>query len=82
MSLIATNNHLADLVGDLSEAFSMFSNEAGKLSVLLAQSEAPVSPESYSELRKQCVAEVRSFEKYLNRKEEMLAYLKVESRQG
>jgi hypothetical protein len=82
MSLIATNNYLADLVADLSEAFSMFSNEAGKLSVLLAQSEAPVSPESHSELRKQCVAEVQSFEEYLNRKEEILAYLKVESRQA
>jgi hypothetical protein len=82
MSLIATNNYLADLVADLSEAFSMFSNEAGKLSVLLAQSEAPASAESYSELRKQCVAEVHSFEEYLNRKEEILAYLKVESRQA
>ena len=80
MSLIATNNYLADLVADLSEAFSMFSNEAGKLSVLLAQSEATVSAEGYSELRKQCVAEVQSFEEYLNRKEEILAYLKVESR--
>ena len=82
MSLIATNNYLADLVADLSETFSMFSNEAGKLSVLLAQSEAPVSPESYSELRKQCVAEVQSFEGYLNRKEEILAYRKVESRRA
>jgi hypothetical protein len=82
MSLVATNNYLADLVADLSEAFSMFSNEAGKLSVLLAQSEAPVSPESHSELRKQCVAEVQSFEEYLNQKEEILAYLKVESRQA
>jgi hypothetical protein len=82
MSLIATNNYLADLVADLSEAFSMFSNEAGKLSVLLAQSEAPASAESYSELRKQCVAEVQSFEEYLNRKEEILAHLKVESRQA
>ena len=80
MSLIATSNYLANLVADLSETFSMFSNEAGKLSVLLAQSEAPVSPESYSELRKQCVAEVQSFEEYLNRKEKILAYLKVESR--
>jgi hypothetical protein len=82
VSPIATNNYLADLVADLSEAFSMFSNEAGKLSVLLAQSEAPVSPEGYSELRKQCIAEVQSFEEYLNRKEEILAYLKVESRQA
>ena len=82
MSLIATNNYLADLVADLSEAFSMFSNEAGKLSVLLAQSEAPASAESYSELRKQCVAEVQSFEEYLNRKEEILAYCKVESRRA
>ena len=78
MSLIATNNYLADLVADLSETFSMFSNEAGKLSVLLARSEPPLSSESYSELRKQCVAEVQSFEDYLNRKEEILAYLKVE----
>jgi hypothetical protein len=82
MSLVATNNHLADLVADLSEAFIMFSNEAGKLGVLLAQSEAPISPESYSELREQCVAEVQSFEEYLNRKEEVLAYLKVESRRA
>ena len=82
MSLIGTNNYLADLVADLSEAFSMFSNEAGKLSVLLAQSETHISPESYSELRKQCVAEVQSFEEYLNRKEEILAYCKVESRRA
>ena len=82
MSLIGTNNYLADLVADLSEAFSMFSNEAGKLSVLLAQSEPPISPESYSQLRKQCVAEVQSFEEYSNRKEEILAYLKLESRQA
>jgi type VI protein secretion system component VasF len=80
MSLIATNNYLADLVSDLSEALRVFSNEAAKLSVLLARSEAPVSPESYSELRKQCVAEVQSFEEYLNRKEEIFAYLNVESR--
>jgi hypothetical protein len=82
MSLIATNNYLADLVADLSEAFSMFSNEAGKLSVLLAQSETPISPGSYSALRKQCVAEVQPFEEYLNRKEEILAYLKLESREA
>jgi len=81
MSLIATDKYLADLVSDLSDAFSVFSNEAVKLSVLLARSENPMSPESYSELRKQSIVEVLAFEEYLNRKEEILAYLKVESRQ-
>jgi hypothetical protein len=66
MNLTATDHYLADLVSDLSEAFSMFSTEAAKLGVLLAQSEAPVSPERHSELRTQCVAEVQSFEEYLN----------------
>jgi|HubBroStandDraft_4_1064222.scaffolds.fasta_scaffold186826_1 hypothetical protein len=80
MNLIATEKYLADLVSDLSEAFNMFSNEASKLSVLLARSEVPVSPENYDELRKQSVAEVQAFEGYLNRKEEILAHLKVESR--
>ena len=82
MSLVATENYLADLISDLSEAFSMFSNEAAKLSNLLARSEAAVSLENYDELRKQSVAEVQAFEEYLNRKEEILAYLKVESRQA
>jgi hypothetical protein len=81
MSLLATDSYLADLVSDLSEAFSTFSKEAGKLSVLLGGSEAAVSPESYNELRRQSVAEVQAFEEYLNQKEEILAYLKVESRQ-
>ena len=81
MSLVATENYLADLISDLSEAFSMFSDEAAKLSILLSRSEAPVSPENYDELRTQSVAEVQAFEEYLNRKEEILAYLKVESRQ-
>ena len=80
MSLIATDEYLADLVFDLSEAFSMFSNEAVKLSALLARSEVPVSPESYSDLQKQCIAEVQAFEEYLNRKEEIFAHLNVESR--
>ena len=80
MSLIATDEYLADLVFDLSEAFSMFSNEAVNLSALLARSEAPVSPESYCELRKQSVAEVQAFEEYLNQKEGIFAYLNVESR--
>ena len=82
MSPVATENYLADLVSDLSEALSMFSNEAARLSALLARSEAPVSPESCYELQKQCIAEVQAFEEYLNRKEEILAYLKVESRQA
>jgi hypothetical protein len=81
MRLVATDDSLADLVSDLSEAFTMFSNGAAKLSVLLKRSEALISPECYCELRKQSVAEVQAFEEYLNRKEEILAYLKVESRQ-
>jgi hypothetical protein len=80
MSLIATNEYLADLVSDLSVAFRMYSNEAVKLSSLLARSAAPVSPESNYALQKQCVAEVQAFEEYLNRKEEIFAYLNVESR--
>jgi hypothetical protein len=82
MSVIATDECLAELVSDLSEAFTMFSNEAVALSILLAHSEAPVSPESYYELQKKCTAEVQAFEEYLNRKEEIFSYLKVESRQA
>ena len=81
MSLTVTDTYLSELVSDLSVAFRMFSNEATKLSALLARSEALGSPESYYELRKQSVAEVQAFEEYLNRREEILAYLKVESRQ-
>jgi hypothetical protein len=82
MSLIAADERLVELVSDLSEAFTMFSNEAVSLSTLLAHSEAPVSPESYHELQKQCAAEVQAFEEYLNRKEEIFSYLKVESRRS
>ena len=81
MSLIATDECLAELVSDLSEAFTMFSNEAVSVSALLAHSKAPVSRESYHELQKQCTAEVQAFEEYLNRKEEIFSYLKVDSRQ-
>jgi hypothetical protein len=80
MSLTVTDTYLSKLVSDLSVAFRMFSNEAVKLSVILTRSVAPGSPESYYELRKQSIAEVQAFEEYLNRKEEILAYLKVESR--
>ena len=82
MSLTVTDTYLSKLVSDLSVAFRMFSNESAKLSGLLARSEAPGSPERYSELRKQSIAEVQAFEEYLNRKEEIFAYLKVESRQA
>jgi len=80
MSLIGTDEYLADLVSDLSEAFRIYSNEAINLSTLLARSEAPVSPERNEALQKQCIAEVQAFEEYLNRKEEIFAYLNVESR--
>jgi hypothetical protein len=80
MSLVATDKHLAHMVFDLSDAFRAFSTEAAKLGALLQRSEEPVSPEWYDELQKQCIAEVQAFEEYLNRKEEIFAYLKVESR--
>ena len=63
MSLIGADKYLADLVSDLSEAFSMFSNEAVKLSVLLARSEDPVSAESCYELQKQSIVEVQAGKK-------------------
>jgi len=80
MNLIATDRPLAVLVSDLAEAFRVFSNEAENLSGLLARPEAPVSPESNYALQKQCIAEVQAFEEYLNRKEEIFAHLKLESR--
>jgi hypothetical protein len=80
MNQIATDKNLAVLVSGLSEAFSVFSKEAANLSGLLARSEAPVSPKSNDALQKQCIAEVQAFEEYLNRKEEIFAHLKVESR--
>ena len=80
MSLIAIDECLADLVSDLSEAFHKFSNETANLSALLMRPEAPVSLENYDKLREQSVAEVQAFERYLNRKEEIFAHLKVESR--
>jgi hypothetical protein len=82
MSLIATDEHLADMVFVLSDAFRAFTTEAAKLGALLERSEEPVSPELYDELQKQCIAEVQAFEEYLNRKEEIFAYLKVESRRA
>jgi hypothetical protein len=79
MSLIARDERLGELVSHLSEAFSMFSTEALKLGALLERSGESVSRECYDKLGKQCVAEVQAFEEYLNRKEEIFAYLKVES---
>jgi hypothetical protein len=58
----------------------MFSTEAVKLAALLVRSREPVSREYYDKLGKQCMAEVQAFEEYLNQKEEIFAYLKVESR--
>ena len=80
MSLTVRDQCLAELVCHLSEAFSMFSTEATKLAALLERSREPVSREYYDKLGKQCMAEVQAFEEYLNRKEEIFAYLKVESR--
>jgi hypothetical protein len=58
----------------------MFCTEALKLGALLERSREPISRECYDKLGKQCMAEVQAFEEYLNRKEEIFAYLKVESR--
>jgi hypothetical protein len=80
MSLLATDEYLAGLVCVLSQSFSLFSSEAAKLNALLAASETSSSPQRNFTLQKQCVAEVQAFEEYLNRKEEILAYLNVESR--
>ena len=82
MSAKVTDESLAELVSGLSEALTVFSNEAAGLNALLAHSGAPVSPESCYELEKQCAAEVQALEEYLNRKEEIFAYLRVESRQA
>jgi hypothetical protein len=82
VSLIATDEYLAELVSGLSEAMKSFSNEATKLSAILARSDSPGSPQHNRELRKQCIAEVQAFEEYLNRKEEIFTYLKVESREA
>src|SRR5579862_5760275 len=82
MRTSATDNYLADVVSDLPKAFHKFSNEAAKLSKLLARSEAPASPKNYGELRMQPVVEVQAFEEYLIRKEEMFAHRKVESRKA
>jgi len=80
MSPVDTEESLADLVSNLSEAFSLFSMEAVKLGVLLKSSGESFSHEGYDKLVKQCLAEVLAFEEYLNRKEEIFAYLKLESR--
>ena len=48
--------------------------------LFLERSREPVSREYYDKLGKQCMAEVQAFEEYLNRKVEIFAYLKVESR--
>jgi hypothetical protein len=82
MSLITKDQCLAEMVSHLSEAFSMFSNEALKLGALLTRSREPVSRDCYDKLWKQCMTEVQAFEEYLNRKEEILAHLRVESRKS
>jgi hypothetical protein len=51
LSLVARENYLADLVSDLSVAFSMFSNEAEKLRIRLVRSVSSVSFENYTESR-------------------------------
>ena len=80
MNVISTDKNLAEMVSDLSVALNIFSSEAEKLTLVLARSDAPASPEGRDEVRKQGIAELSAFDEYMNRKEEIFAYLRVQSR--
>ena len=80
MNINPTDKNLAEMVSDLSEALNIFSSEAAKLTLILARSGAPASPEGRDEVRKQGIAEISAFDEYMNRKEEIFAYLRVQSR--
>jgi hypothetical protein len=63
--------NLKILLTRMDEAFSDYSHEAEKLSVLLAETRDPSSWTSYHELLKQRTAEVVAYEKYRNIKDEL-----------
>lgn len=59
------------LLARMDSAFSDYSHEAEKLSVLLAEPRDPSSWTSYSELIRQQTAETAAYEKYRKIKEEL-----------
>jgi hypothetical protein len=59
----------------MDEAFGMYSMEAERLSVLLAEPRDPASRTSYHDLLQQRTAEVVAYEKYSKIKEELFALI-------
>ena len=59
------------LLTRMDEAFSNYSHEAEKLSVLLAETRDPFSWTSYHELLKQQTVEIVAYEKYRKIKDEL-----------
>lgn len=65
--------HREVLLMRMNNAFSDYSHEAEKLSVLLAEPRDPLSWTSYHDLLKQRTAEVVAYEIYRNIKDELCA---------
>jgi hypothetical protein len=63
------------LVTRMDNAFSEYSHEAERLSILLAESRDPSSWTSYHDLLKQRTAEVVAYEKYRNIKNEVFTLI-------
>jgi hypothetical protein len=63
------------LLTRMDDAFSDYSHEAEKLSVLLAEPRDPFSWTSYHDLLKQRTAEVVAYEKYRNVKDELFTLI-------
>jgi hypothetical protein len=59
----------------MDDAFSDYSQEAEKLSVLLAEPADPSSWTSYHDLLRQRTAEVVAYEKYRNIKDELFRFI-------
>jgi hypothetical protein len=59
----------------MDKAFSNYSQEAEKLSVLLAETTDPSSWTSYHELLKQRTAETVAYEQYCKLKDELFAHI-------
>jgi hypothetical protein len=76
------NPRLDNLSEHVWETFHAFSEEARKLRVLVEQLSIPMSSDAYDALLNQRAAEGRAYERYLELREELFAYLKVSSQQG
>lgn len=63
------------LLARMDRAFSNYSQEAEKLSVLLAATTDPSSWSSYHDLLKQRTAEVVAYEQYCRLKEELFTHI-------